>query len=280
MRANGSAKPPGRRQFLAGISCSAALGLLSACAGQNEPTSFPARLQIVGSTSMGRLLAELASAYQMQHPRVLVDVQGGNTAAGLAELTAGGSNLAAVSWSEGASGLPPHEAIPVARDGIAVIVHPSNRCSGLTLSQLRALYQGEVLDWGSMGGLQAQPVIVSREDGSGTRAGFESLGVGNERVTLNALVMPSSATMVDYVARHRAAVGYVSMAYLNAVVKALPIEGALPSSAAIKSGTYHLSRVLYLYLRMPSAPVALNLLDFLRTRPAQLAIERLHVPLD
>jgi len=39
------------------------------------------------------------------------------------------------------------QAAPIARDGIVLIVHPSNRTPGLTLLQLRALYRGETLDW-------------------------------------------------------------------------------------------------------------------------------------
>ncbi len=43
--------------------------------------------------------------------------------------------------------------------------------------------------------------MISREDGSGDRTAFEALAMGGERVTLNALVMPTSQAVVDYVAR-------------------------------------------------------------------------------
>ena len=83
--------------------------------------------------------------------------------------------------------------IPVARDGIAVIVHPRNPITNVTALQLRALFGGEVLDWAALGGIEGEPAIVSREDGSGTRGAFEARVMGDQRVTLNALVMPTTA---------------------------------------------------------------------------------------
>jgi phosphate transport system substrate-binding protein len=92
-----------------------------------------------------------------------VDVRGGGSGAGLAELQRGGVDLAAISW------LPPDQAapeglraVPVGRDAIAMIVHPQNPISSLTILELRALYRGEVLDWTALGGPAEAPVLVSR----------------------------------------------------------------------------------------------------------------------
>jgi hypothetical protein len=54
-------------------------------------------------------------------------------------------------------------AFPFARDGIGVIVHPSNRIAGLTLNQVRSIYRGEVLDWQAVGGPAGE---MDRNDGS------------------------------------------------------------------------------------------------------------------
>ena len=69
-------------------------------------------------------------------------------------------------------------AVPVARDAVAVIVHPGNPVHGLTLVQIKAIYQGEMLTWEGVGGTALEPQIISREDGSGTRAAFEKPGRG------------------------------------------------------------------------------------------------------
>ncbi|MDH7484704.1 MAG: phosphate ABC transporter substrate-binding protein [Anaerolineae bacterium] len=221
---------------------------LCACGTAATPPTTPVTLRVAGSTTMLPLLADLAAAYVEQHPHVRLHVEGGGSHVGLERLEMRETNLAACSW------LPPREentpqpytATPIAWDGIAIVVHPDNAVDELTLLQVRHIYAGWTLDWQDVGGEARDIVIVSREDGSGTRAAFEQQVMGEEPVTLTAIVMPSSAAVVDYVARHQAAIGYVSMSYADpASVKVLRIEGALPSPATVR-GVYHLSRPLYL----------------------------------
>jgi phosphate transport system substrate-binding protein len=145
--------------------------------------------------------------------------------------------------------------------------------------QLRAVYRGEILDWGAFGGLPEEPLIISREDGSGTRAAFEALVMVGDRVTLNALVMPTSEAVVDYVAGHRAAIGYVSMAALTDTVRALPVEDMLPSPENVRSGAYHLSRLLYFYAPEPMPPASQAFVDFVLSPAGQTIVGRYHVPL-
>jgi phosphate transport system substrate-binding protein len=229
---------------------------------------------------MTAVLAELAVAYQARHPDVLVDVQNGGSAIGVGRLVAGAVDLAAVSWQENDTRPPAgFTAIPIGRDAVAVIVHPQNRVKGLTLLQLRAIYRGEILDWTAFGGPAEEPVIVSREDGSGTRAAFAALAMAGDRVTLNALVMPTSAAVVDYIARHRAAIGYVSMAGLTDTVRAVPVEDLLPSAANVRSGAYHLSRVLYLYAADPAPSATQAFVNFVLSPAGQTIVARHHVPL-
>ena len=54
--------------------------------------------------------------------------------------------------------------------------------------------------------------------------------MGGERVTFNALVMPNTQAVVEYVRRHPEAVGYVSMAPASPIrCDAVPVEGLLPT---------------------------------------------------
>ena len=62
--------------------------------------------------------------------------------------------------------------------------------------------------------------ILSREDGSSTRAEFEKLLLGERLTTQSAQIAPSSAAMVSSVAQMPNSIGYVSMSYLDASVKA------------------------------------------------------------
>lgn len=92
--------------------------------------------------------------------------------------------------------------------------------------------------------------IVSREAGSGTRAAFESLVLGDYNVALLAVVMPSSEAVLEYVARTPGAIGYVSTLWLGQPaadgVRVPPVEGRLPTASAVADGSYPLVRPLYL----------------------------------
>jgi phosphate transport system substrate-binding protein len=254
--------------------------LISACAAGPAPTPPPARLRIAGSTTMTPVLNELATELQTQNPNLLVEVQGGGTTIGWQELRADRVEMAALSYWDETQAIPDDfQLIPVARDGIAVIVHPRNPISNVTALQLRALFGGEVLDWRGLGGIEGEPEIISREDGSGTRAAFEARVMGEQRVTLNALVMPTTRAVVDYVASHPLAVGYVSLSAVDERVTAVPVEGMPPTKEDARSGAYYLSRTLYLAVRTPFAPPARAFIDFAGSASGQKIIEQRLAPL-
>ncbi len=252
----------------------------SACLGGQTGQQELVTLRIAGSTSMGAVLGDLAASYQAAHANVVIEIRTGDSASGLVALQAGQAEAAAISWHPKGTALPAGlQVVPVARDAIAVVVHPSNHVRGLTLLQLKAIYQGEILTWDGVGGDALEPVIISREDGSGTRSAFESLVVGGERVTLNALVMPSSVAVVNYVASHPAALGYVTAAALTDTVRALQVEGNAPTAANVRAGAYHLSRVLYLCLPAPPPPATQAFVDFVVGPAGQAIVAQHHVAL-
>ena len=222
-----------------------AAGLLAAC-GEPVATPEPVFLRAAGSTTMAQLTSELADGFAEQSPLVNIEVTGQGTRFGLDELAAGRADFALASW------LPADldsqwQVTAIARDGIAIIVHPSNGVDGLGLLQLQDLFAGRVHEWSGVGGERSQgPVqVVSREAGSGTRSAFETLVMDERRVTPLAVVAPSSEAVIEYVATHPDAIGYVSMGRASSGVKVLSIEGELPTSQSAELGSYPLSRDLW-----------------------------------
>ncbi len=253
---------------------------LWACGGPGNTTAPPSVVRISGSSSMLPALQELAAAYQQRRPNARVELLGNGSEAGLRELKAGTVAIAAVSWKpEGAVTPEGMTAAPFARDGIAIVVHPTNRIAGLTLNQVRSIYRGEMLDWRTVGGPPDEPTVVSREDGSGTRAAFEATVMNGEQVTLNAVVMPSSQAVVDQVARRAGAIGYVSTSAFTDTVRVVPVEDLLPTPANVRSGAYHLTRYLYLFTHAAPSPDVQRFLDFIISPEGQRIIARHHVPL-
>jgi phosphate transport system substrate-binding protein len=173
-------------------------------------------------------------------------------------LTTGQADLASVSWlSEGAGASEQWSYRAFARDSLVLITHPSNPVGGLTLSQLRDIYQGKILSWADLGGPGLDVVPVSREEGSGTRLSFEALVMGGRDVAPLAVVMPSNSTVVEYVSATPAAIGYVASAWLAPSVNLLAIEGVMPSPRSIETGRYLLVRPFYLVAQLePSGGLA------------------------
>lgn len=207
------------------------------------------------------LVEELATAYHERQAGVTIDIQAGGSTLGREMAAAGQVDLGLISWLPDG---PPDgtQATVVARDGIALIVHPTNPITGLTMIRAHELYSGRTVDWEQVDGVSGLVQVVSREDGSGTRTAFETMVMGEDPVTLTALVMPNSQAVVDYVAGDPHALGYVSMAYVNDQVRAVAIEGLLPTPENVSRGEYHLTRELIFLSRKDTIPPAQGFLDF------------------
>jgi len=268
------------------VQCGLLCGLLVAfflatsCGSATLVTPAPETIRVAGSTSFAPALHELAAAYQTLHPSVLIDVRQSGSGAGVRAVNSGESDLAIVSWQPPNNTLPAGiSSSPVARDAVALIVHPTNSIEGLTLLQAKSIYQGEVQDWKALGGPAIEPIVVSREDGSGTRAAFEAMIMDSDRVTLNAVVMPSTQAVLAYVAAHPGAIGYLSAGDADNRVKVLRMEDVAPSAASVQNGSYRLARLIYAYRSSSAAASARDFADFMVTPAGQAIIARHHVTL-
>jgi hypothetical protein len=136
-------------------------------------------------------------------------------------------------------------AAPIATDGIAVITHLENPVTGLSLDQLRGVFQGQYANWNLLGGPDLRLNVISREDGSGTAAEFHELVMGPREITRAAQITTSGENMVATVAATPGSIGFVSLAYVDGRVKTLALDGVLPSQAAVQDETYPLRTPIY-----------------------------------
>lgn len=247
--------------------------LLAAACGEPLATPEPVFVQATGSMDMASLVAELAEAYEEESPLVTVEVDDPGSTFGLQALRAGETDVALVSWLPPGGGeaggawqlAPGWRATAIARDGLAVVVHPDNPLEGLGLLQLQDLFSGHTFQWTSAGeglaGLgEVQP--VSREAGSGARAAFEALVMGDRGVTPQAVLLLSPGAVVEYVAATPNAIGYVSMGQVTPEVKVLEVEGLLPTPETTAQGAYPLSRELWLVAAEPYSAAVRDFVDF------------------
>ncbi len=125
--------------------------------------------------------------------------------------------------------------------------------------------------------------VISREDGSGTRGAFVELfgveqknaeGVKEDMTTEEASITNSTSVMMTTVAGDANAIGYISLGSLNDSVKAVNIDGVAPSVAAIKDGSYKISRPFNVVLAVSGLTAeAQDFLNFIMSAEGQAVVE-------
>jgi len=220
-----------------------ALVLLVGCGPTPVVTRAPVTFHLAVSLAMQPLMDDLIAAYRATHAHVTFNLRHINSEQAMQALWSGEVDLAAVSW------LTDTESVwltPVAMDGVAIAVHPSNPLKNLSLLQLRDIFRGRVADWPDVGGPPGEIAVASRENGSGARAKFEETVMGGRSVTVNAVALASEKAVLDYVGSVTTSIGYLSSGYLTGTVKAISVEGVPLTLATVTERRYPLSRPLLL----------------------------------
>lgn len=244
---------------------------LSSCArpdaaNENGKTDGEIVIENKGSDTMVNLALVWAEEYMTRQPNVRLSVTGGGSGTGIAALMNGTVDLANASramkavefQTARARGYTPQEFI-VARDAIAVVVHPSNPVNGLTIQQLADIYTGKITNWQTVGGADRPIVLLSRESNSGTYVYFleHVIRQGDEQSQLlfspETLLMPSSEGISAEVRQNPNAIGYDGLGYVTPDQKMLGLarrdgdEYILPSVEAVNAATYPIARPLFIY---------------------------------
>lgn len=234
-----------------------ALPLALASCGRTQRS----QVTIAGSTSFQPFVEMLAEKFMSNHPDVRILVQGGGSTAGIQAVRAGAATVGMVSRD-----LHQEEkdltAIVGARDGIAVIVHPSNPVSDLTTQQIRAVFDGATKDFSEVGGPKGPVRPVTREEGSGTRGAFVELIMGGKAITPSALVQDSNGSMRELLAHDPAGIGYISLGLVDESVKAVSIGGVEPTHQNGTNGAYKFVRPLMFVYRGQLEGAAREFVDY------------------
>lgn len=245
------------------------LTLLVGCAGRataQDDAAGAAAIENIGSDTLVNVALAWAEAYQGIHPDVRISVTGGGSGTGIASLINGTADIANASRAMKAeeraeaesNGVQPVE-IPVARDAIAVIVHPDNPVESLTLQQISDIYSGKITNWKEVGGEDRPIVLLSRETNSGTHVYFleEVIRLGDsENKTLfspDTLLLPSSEGITAEVRQNPNAIGYDGLGYVTPDVKTVAVAAepgapyVKPSIESVNAGQYPIARPLFMY---------------------------------
>jgi phosphate transport system substrate-binding protein len=283
--------------------------VVSGCGRPAADKGAPAVIVLDGSSTVFPISEAVAEEFQKKNPGMQVTVGQSGTTGGFQKFCRGESVISnasrPISSAEieacGKAGITYIE-LPVAYDGLAVVVHPKNTwASSMTVAELKTLWapeaQNKVTRWSQVrkGWPDREVHLFGAGSDSGTFDYFTEVVNGKAKASRGDYTSSEDDNiLVQGVAGDENALGYMGLAYyehnknkikLLAIDDEKPDNGAgpiAPSFETVRGGTYRpLSRPLFIYVSTVSLsrPEVQGFVQFYVDADDQLIREVGYVPL-
>lgn len=232
-------------------------------------------ISISGSTSVGPLMEKIQEKYEEENNNITLEIQQNGSGAGIKDVISGISEIGMSSRELKDEEKTSVQGTTVAYDGIALLVNPENTVKNISLEDVKKIYTGEITNWKDLGGDDSPIVVVSREEGSGTRDAFQEIvGYESEELTKDATISDGSGAVKTTVAGNKNAIGFASFEYIDNTVKALNVNDVEPTAENVKAGDYKISRPFILVTKEDSLTEnGQKLIDFVLSTEGQQIVE-------
>jgi len=256
-------------RILWGLLAATAIAAPGAVAEERPPPApHPAgHLLLTGSSTMAPLVGDIVKRFQTLHPGVQVQVAAGGSGRGISDTRAGKNDIGMVSrpLTEQEGDL---YGVPIARDGISVVVHRDNPVRHLSRQQVTAIFTGTIGNWKRVGGRDAPIAVIN------PKAGYSSAELFTHYFGVDYAAIKATRLAGDNPARIAAIVddpggiSYVSVGegerriQAGTPIKLLPVDGVAASSKTIRSGDFPISRPLTLVTRGRPTGLARTFIEF------------------
>jgi len=206
--------------------------------------------------SKNAFMAEMALAYKKK-TGIEIDFKGGGATKGIRQVSSrevniGGTCRHVIEDSQTSMTLKEERRVkltPVAWDALAVIVHPNNPVSNITLAQVREVYKGKIKNWKELGGKDEQVELYVRKGKiSGVGRTLRELVFNNyEEEFIATHEVKSSGPLEKAIGENPHGIGITGISSARKLkVKILKLDGKDPSYEHIQKGEYLLYRPLYM----------------------------------
>ena len=247
------------------------------CGRKNEEdTTISDKITVSGSTSVGPLMEKEAEKFKEENVGINVEINQLGSSAGIKDAITGtvqiGMSSRDLKEQEKAEGLIEVE---IAYDGIAIITNKSNKIKSLTMTQVKDIYTGKITNWKDVGGKDGAIVVVSREDGSGTRDAFQEIvGYTSEELVKDAQIGDGSGNIKTTVSGNEHAIGFISFEYIDDSINAVKIDDVEPTASNVKNDSYKVSRPFLLVYKEDNLKENGNkLINFILSEEGQKIVE-------
>jgi phosphate transport system substrate-binding protein len=241
-----------------------------------------APVSVKGSDTMVILGQRWAEEYMGKNPDSPIQVTGGGSGTGISALINGTTDICQSSRSMKAAEKSKlrdrysttGKEIAVAKDGLAVYVHPSNALTEISVPQLKDIFTGKLTNWKDLGGPDARIIVYSRENSSGTYVFFKEHVLDGRDFSPRAQTMPGTASVVNAVTKEKFGIGYGGAAYAKGIkivkVKKDDSSPAInPELKTVQDGSYPLARPLFFYVRNEPSGDIKKFVDFVLSGDGQ-----------
>jgi ABC-type phosphate transport system substrate-binding protein len=247
-------------------------------------------LTVIGSTAFAPVAEALSQRYESDCPGSSITVSAHGSNEGVRQLAETGDNsghgsAALIALSDGPkpAGSPQLKEDRVAVSAFALVVNDRVSVQNLTVKQIRAIYEGDILNWKQFGGPDLPVLLVSRNADSGTRDLFRRRVLGglgepaftsrdcqhkNSRGdTVIRCELDSTDEVLNTVAKLPGAIGYSELRAATSAkgLHTMRLDGRAPSIEAIGDSTYPFTDIEYAYTYgpPPTGSLAASFLDFM-----------------
>lgn len=238
-------------------------------------TAIAEDINAAGSTTVQPLAELLAESFESTRSGTIINVQGGGSSVGVKSAANGNADIGMASREIKESEFQEYPGIvihTIARDGIAIVTCPGYGTDELSMDAIRGIFEGEITNWSELGGSDEIIITVAREEGSGTRAAFEDMVMGDALITLDAILLPSNGAIRTTVATTPHCIGFLSFGYLDDSITPVSIDGIAPTPENASNGSYPIVRPLNMItLGEPSGTVS-EWLNFILSADGQAIV--------
>lgn len=277
-------------------------------AGAAAPAEQPVADTIIidGSSTVAPITAAVAEEFQRENPNIRVPVGISGTGGGFKKFCAGETDISNASrpikeseFEECAKNGIEYIELPVAFDGLAVVVNPSNDWAAcLTVDELKRIWEpeaeGVITNWNQVReGFPDRPLnLYGAGVDSGTYDYFTQAIVGEEGASRgDFLPSEDDNVLVQGVSGDENALGFFGLAYYEQNIDKLKLVAidnndgncVLPDIDTVSRGLYQpLARPIFIYVnraRVDEKPILDAFIDFYMDNAKELSREVGYVPL-
>ena len=225
------------------------------------PSAAQDRLTITGSSTLAPLILDMAKRFESEHEGIRVDVQTGGSTRGIMDVRRKMADIGMVSRA-----LKPQESdlqhYLVAKDGIGIILHSSNRVQGLSREQVIDIYTGKINNWQQVGGENIVISVINKAEGRSTLELFLAYFKLKNSQIKPQVIIGDNQQGIKTVLANRGAIAYVSIGTaeyeesIGAAIKRIAVDGEIASIENVRNGQFSLSRELNLVTHGKSSGLA------------------------